>query len=152
MRPVFDHDIRYAGECREQKLKRVREKIGEADACLITTLDDIAWLFNLRGSDVECNPVFYAFAVVGKELAWLFIEPQKTTENVRLQLNKAGVLIKPYEEMPAFLAGTEAGMYISADKHSINQQLFSVLTEDRIVEGSNLVAALKAITKQKSDT
>ena len=146
--PVFDHDIRYAGESREQKLQRVRERIGEADACLITTLDDIAWLFNLRGSDVECNPVFYAFAVVGKELAWLFVEPQKITENVRLQLNKAGVLIKPYEEMPAFLAGTEAGMYISADKHSINQQLFSVLTEDRIVEGSNLVAALKAIKNE----
>jgi Xaa-Pro aminopeptidase len=146
--PVFDHHIQYAGVSREQKLQRVREKIGEADACLITTLDDIAWLFNLRGSDVECNPVFYAYAVVGRERAWLFVHPQKITDPLRQQLHQAGVLLKPYEEISDFLAGITAGVYISADKHSINQQLFSILTDERIVEGGNPPAALKAIKNE----
>jgi Xaa-Pro aminopeptidase len=56
--PVFQHDIKYAGKSIEAKLEAVREKMLEAEFYLISTLDDIAWLFNLRGSDVDCNPVF----------------------------------------------------------------------------------------------
>ena len=64
--PVFLHDEAFAGKSLQSKLSEVREAMAEqgADHLLITTLDDIAWLFNLRGSDIECNPVFLAYALI----------------------------------------------------------------------------------------
>ena len=73
---IFEHDIEFAGKLRAEKLADIRTKMKAkgADFHLVTTLDDIGWTLNLRGSDVECNPVFVAYLVIGLERCDLFIE------------------------------------------------------------------------------
>ena len=72
-------DTRYAGESVPSKLARVREKMAEvrADAHVVTRLDDIAWLYNLRGTDVPYNPLLISYALVTRDHAWLFVDPRK---------------------------------------------------------------------------
>ena len=75
----------------------VRKYIQSKDAygVVVSALDEIAWLFNLRGSDVECNPVFYSYAVVTESEAILYVEPAKITDDVRHHLGDS-VTLKPY--------------------------------------------------------
>jgi Xaa-Pro aminopeptidase len=108
-------------------------------------LDDVAWLFNLRGSDVECNPTFYAFAMVGKDAAWLFIENAKLPEDIKQALNEDGILVKPYAGIDDFLKGIPEGISVQIDQNSINNQHHSALKPSCIKEGDNIVAELKAI-------
>ena len=75
----------------------VRNYIQSKDAygVVVSALDEIAWLFNLRGSDVECNPVFYSYAIVTESEAILYVEPAKITDDVRQHLGDS-VTLKPY--------------------------------------------------------
>ncbi len=141
---VFQHSIKYAGVTCEQKLQKVRTKMGDADAFLLSTLDDIAWLFNLRGSDVECNPVFYAYAVVEREVAYLFIEPSKISGEIKNRLNADGVLVKSYDAIEPFLENFP-GISILLDLASTSNQTYSVIPKEKIREAQNIVIYLKAI-------
>ena len=65
---IYRHDIKYSGEHTDSKLARVREKMKELDAnaFFLSSLPDIAWLFNLRGDDIACTPLFYSYAWITK--------------------------------------------------------------------------------------
>jgi Xaa-Pro aminopeptidase len=143
--PVFEHELKYAGVSRETKLEQVREKMGEADFYLISTLDDIAWLFNLRGHDVDCNPVFYAYAIVGKEAAWLFIEMAKVPTDLKEKLNGDCIIVKAYDQAEAFLKNIAEGKTILLDKGTTSNQFYNAISQEKIKEGENVAAALKAI-------
>lgn len=143
--PVFEHEVAFAGATRQEKLKTVRAKMEKADYYLVSTLDDVAWLFNLRGRDVDCNPVFYAFAVVGKDMAWLFIETAKLPEQIKLRLSEDGILVKPYDALEGFLANIAEGQMVLLDLASVNNQHFSAVKPSCVREGENIVAELKAI-------
>ncbi len=143
--PVFEHDVKFAGATRQEKLAKVRERMGQADYYLVSTLDDIAWLFNLRGRDVDCNPVFYAFAVVGKEVAWIFIEPTKVLGPLKDVLNQDGVLLKPYGALEDFLKKISVAQTVLLDLGTTNNQNFNAITPSSVIEGDNIVAELKAI-------
>ncbi len=143
--PVFEHELKYAGVSREAKLQQVRDKMGNTDFHLISTLDDIAWLFNLRGYDVECNPVFYAYAIVGKDAAWLFIETTKVPDSLKEKLNNDSVMIKPYDQVEAFLKNLPEGKTISLDKGTTSNQCYAAISQEKIKESGNIIAALKAV-------
>ena len=87
--PIRPHYLKYSGESVESKLARLREKMTEqgVDAHIISTLDAIAWLYNIRGRDVEFNPVVIAYAIVTKEGATLFTRQEKITEPLREHFN-----------------------------------------------------------------
>lgn len=91
--PVWELDISYAGMSREEKLKKLRESMREkkADACLLTALDEIAWLLNLRGNDIAYTPVFLAFMLVEAERATLLVCGEILSEEIRKALAQAGV-------------------------------------------------------------
>ncbi|KAJ2723298.1 hypothetical protein GGI07_002726 [Coemansia sp. Benny D115] len=93
---IFVHDIKYAGECHWDKISRVRAKAAEAgaDGVVVAALDEVAWLFNLRGADIAFNPVFFAYAVITAERVTLFIDEQKIDAGVAEHLK--GVEIRPY--------------------------------------------------------
>ncbi|MBN2199978.1 MAG: aminopeptidase P family protein, partial [Candidatus Aminicenantes bacterium] len=97
-RPVLPHPPRFAGETVASKLSRVRGKMKEAgvDFHILSRLDDIAWLFNFRGSDVSYNPVAVAYALVGRNVARLYINPAKTTPALASAL-KGRADLRPYE-------------------------------------------------------
>ena len=92
--------LEFAGESAESKIERVRQALREqkANGILISQLDDIAWLLNLRGSDVHCNPVFVSYVLLTLEEVTLFIDSEKLDESVKNYLNKIGVRVKPYGE------------------------------------------------------
>ena len=101
---LFDESI--AGECRVSKIKRLQAKMVEKNVsvCLVTALDDIAWLFNVRGSDVTYNPIVYAWGVVTTDDAWLFIDPAKLSDESSTALCNDGVHCAGYEQIWPFLA------------------------------------------------
>ena len=103
--PVVDFDTKYAGLSREEKLYRVRELMRSdgVDFSLIATLADIAWLFNLRGTDIDYNPVFLSYCIVAEDKAYLFITPSKISRDLKAELNDSNIEIHNYDEIEDFL-------------------------------------------------
>ena len=96
---IFEHDLSFAGKSRLDKIEDIRAKMKEegVDHHLITTLDDIAWIFNIRGTDVEFNPVGIAYALISKNEVTLFIDPAKVEDNLYQILQQDWVSFKPYD-------------------------------------------------------
>jgi Xaa-Pro aminopeptidase len=94
---LFIHTIKYAGEAYQDKLNKVHKYLFEKKyfGVIVSALDEIAWLFNLRGSDVDCSPVFYAYALITQTEATLYVQQEKLTEAVHQHLQ--GVQLKPYD-------------------------------------------------------
>ena len=97
--PVEDYPLEYAGVSRRAKIQSIREDMAKtgADVLILTQLSDIAWLMNLRGSDVMCNPVFFAFAVISEADAKLYAEPDAFAPELVENLNSDGVTLLPYD-------------------------------------------------------
>lgn len=149
---VFDHPVVYSGQTRTEKIKEVQKHLAEknADYHLITTLDDIAWLLNLRGRDVDCNPVFVAHVVLAADKTLLFINSAKLTEELAKELKDEGIELKPYDQITNFLSGLDATTSILIHKSSINVQLHSAINSAQIIEGEIISRHLKAI-KNKTE-
>ncbi|CAL8465329.1 g4864 [Coccomyxa elongata] len=99
--PLRVHLLEHAGKSVSDKLTAVRAKMKEAKAkvLLLTALDEIAWLFNLRGSDVSYNPVFLSYATVSEAGAKLFVDEAKVTPAAADHLREASVEVEAYEDM-----------------------------------------------------
>jgi Xaa-Pro aminopeptidase len=115
--PVFEHLPPHAGAARADKLAAVREAMARLQAGhhLVSTLDDIAWLLNLRGSDVPYNPVFLAHLLLASGDATLFIAPGKVPGALEKALAADGVVLAPYEEIGPALAALPASARICLD-------------------------------------
>lgn len=149
-KPVFEHDIAYAGLSRKEKIAQIRQKMlaQNADFHLISTLDDIAWTFNLRGSDVDCNPVFYAFAVISKDAAYLYIDGRKVNATIKDTLQADGITIKPYDAITSFLEILPANESILIDASTTSAFLYRKIVAAKIIEGDTIPLLLKAIKNE----
>lgn len=142
--PVYLLEERYSGESAADKISRVREKMQEAGAELhvITTLDDIAWLLNLRGKDVESCPVFFAYLVLARDEILLFSEVQ---EEMHCYLKQAGVTPRPYKEFYSYLAGIH-GKKVLLSTQNTNYRLHKELAADvEILDKPNPTTLMKAV-------
>ncbi|XP_033098855.1 xaa-Pro aminopeptidase 1-like [Anneissia japonica] len=113
---VFIQEFQYAGKTWQDKIYQVRKKMEakQADNLVITALDEVAWLFNLRGSDIVYNPVFFAYAVVGLETISLFIDKKKLSPAVESHLQESSgakftIDIQPYNTILNFLQSLYTG-------------------------------------------
>ena len=115
--PVRDLSIEIAGQSRQEKLARVRAEMAERGAQwhLISTLDDIAWLLNLRGEDVSFNPVFLAHVLIGPEGVLLFVLPGKIEAALTVTLAADGVEIRPYQDAGEVLSTIAEGARLLFD-------------------------------------
>lgn len=115
--PVRDLPIEFAGQGRQEKLARVRDEMRARGAQwhLISTLDDIAWLLNLRGADVSFNPVFLAHVLIGPQSVSLFVLPEKIDAALTQALAADGVIVKPYQDVARALADLEAASTLLFD-------------------------------------
>lgn len=107
-KPTRVHPLQYAGVSTSDKLANLRKAIKEAkcDALVLNDLAEIAWAFNMRGADVDCNPVFVAYAVVGLESTELYLHGEQVTEEVAAHLKEAGVTVREYDEVRPLQQGT----------------------------------------------
>lgn len=98
--PIYVHPVERAGKSVVDKIAAIRQRMEEIEATvhIISSLDDVAWTLNLRGSDVESNPVFLAYIVITKNDAKLFTDLDKLEVESRKQLDEAWVKMMPYEE------------------------------------------------------
>lgn len=148
---IFEHEIQFAGATVSEKLTQIRAKMAQhhADYHLISTLDDIGWTFNLRGYDVACNPVFYAFAVIGKADATLFVDGKKLSPAIKQYAAKNDITIQPYDGVNRFLTQLDAQQRILIDANTTSVFLYNKIKNAAIVEGDTIPIYLKAI---KNDT
>ena len=127
--PVFEHLPPYATQSRAERLARVREAMArhKADVHLLCTLDDIAWVFNLRGSDVEYNPVFLAHALIGADHATLFVGEGKVSDALRARLAEDGVDVAPYGHTAEALGSIEADQTLLIDPARVTCGVFHLM-------------------------
>ena len=149
--PIFIHEVIYAGKSRVEKLSEVREimKEKEVDYYIIASLDDIAWLFNIRGCDVKNNPFVTSYAVIGLEEAWLFIDLYKVSNEISEILMKDKINLCSYESINEFLSNLNKDNKVIYDPNKINASLFNSLHKEmEKVEEKNLTTLIKAIKNE----
>lgn len=146
--PVFELDIRYAGKTRAEKLSELTEALKEKDldGTVIATLDDIAWLLNLRGGDVLYNPVFLSYLIAFREERRLYVNPTVIPDKIKRKLNNDGVVVCPYEDFYRDLESLSDGKRLLTDPARVNAAIIDRLPATAtIVEEENLTLVPKAL-------
>lgn len=149
--PVFVHPVERAGKSVKEKLSDIRSKMKEKNASLhiISSLDDVAWTLNLRGSDVQSNPVFLGYIVLSMDDAVLFIDQEKLDDNAIQQMQESSVKVMDYDAFFGYLNEiNEQKILISPNS---NQSIFEALKNNNTfikapVPG-NLMKAIKNETE-----
>lgn len=149
MNPAFVHDEALAGEDVDSKISRVVDALDAADAdgLLITALDEIAWLLNLRGSDVDYTPVVIAFAYVSEDERVLFIDSEKVTSEVKDHLKKYGVKIKDYDDIEKFLGKISSTATVMVDPNRVSDALGQAMISNKTYMASPVIA-LKGVKNE----
>jgi Xaa-Pro aminopeptidase len=145
--PVYAHLPPQATVSRVEKLAKLRESLKErgADWHFIATLDDIAWLFNLRGADVSFNPVFVSFALIGQQQATLFVALDKVDAALRATLEQDGVTLRDYSEAVVALREVPSGASLQIDPARVTVGLLGNLDSGvKLVEGLNPTTLAKS--------
>jgi Xaa-Pro aminopeptidase len=145
--PVIVLKEKYAGESVSSKLIRLRQEMAAegTDAHILSQLDAVAWLFNIRGSDVPLNPVAIAYAIITRKKALLFVAREKVSPEVRTVLKK-DVSLRSYAEFPAALRSLAAARQrIWLDEAGVSQWVVSSLAGAELVFKPSPVTLSKAI-------
>ena len=148
---IFVHDVKYAGKSRLEKFNQVRKEMKNkgTNHYLLTSLDDIAWLLNIRGADVANNPVVIANVIVAEDKCYLFVDSSKVPQDVKLILETEGVEVKEYNEIQKFLKGLTSKDAVLFDNSKTNICLYNAINMDTLkIESSNITTKLKAIKNE----
>ncbi len=145
---VFEHDLKFCGVSRCEKIKEIKESLDECDYTLIASLDDIAWTLNLRGFDVPFNSVFTSYLLVGKEETCLFIDENKL-DHVKESLQKDNIKILPYENINEYIKNINQGKKVLISPKKVNYYLIEAGKHLNFVETDlNITEQLKAIKNE----
>lgn len=147
MAEVFEHDPPFASEARVTRLARLREVLQQkgADWHFIATLDDIAWLFNLRGADVSYNPVFLAFALISASGASIYVADGKISAPLRATLAEQGIEVRDYASIQADLQAIEAQASVLLDPAKVTVGMTRHLQASvRLIESINPTTLFKS--------
>lgn len=149
--PAFVYDTKYAGMSFTEKLPAVRQAMEAtgADSLLLSALDEIAWLLNIRGNDVHCNPVVVSYLLIEKDKVNYFVQPQKVTPELAEYFNVNGISVHPYEEIGDYLNSFNAHS-ILMNPAKTNYAIYSAIRPGcLIINGASPVALLKAIRNKQ---
>lgn len=146
MNKVEIHDIRFAGEKADDKIRRIRKALRRkhADGMIAAALDSIAWTLNLRGSDVHCNPVFVSYLLITSRKVTLFTDSRKLTAEVKLYLRSIGVECKEYNDVTEALK-RYPDYSILVDPDEINYTVAKAVNSRKIVFAKSPIPMLKAV-------
>lgn len=148
---IILHDPKLCGKTAEEKLAEIRKSmtVQKVEYHFIPALDDIAWSYNIRGNDVDYNPVVISFAMIGLEKAWLFIDDQKLDHQHHLYFNENNIEVQPYRNIQTFLNNLPEDKNVLVDPAICSAHLYTFISA-RIVEGTSIPKMLKAI-KNKTE-
>ena len=127
--PAYVHDVQYAGEEASDKIERLLTVLDNNDATgmLVTALDDIAWLLNLRGNDVAFTPVVIAFAYISRKEKVLFIDDNKVTDEVRRHLKACDIKTRDYDDVERYLERVSEHEVVLIDPNRVSDTLANAL-------------------------
>jgi len=148
---IYEHELQFAGTDRQTKINSIYHEMKEMQITyqIVTALDDLAWTFNLRGSDVECNPVFMASAVVSQLDTVLFVDKRKLSPELKNKLEAEEIVIKAYDEFAAYLGQLLPYSPILLDPDRTNQAIRKNIPEHcTVIEGLSVPSKLKAIKSE----
>ncbi len=146
--PVFVHDVRYAGKSRTEKLTEVRTELQQLDCShyLLSSLDDVAWLLNIRGGDVPNIPVVSAYVLISLTGCRLFIDRSKVNDAVKRELEADNIEVLDYVSIGKAVSALEGEGSIVIDPDKTNVWLYkSVPDTYEIVESTDITTKLKAV-------
>lgn len=150
--PAFALGVEYTGESTESKLKRIRKAMEEegADIHIIAALDDVCWTTNLRGNDIEFFPLLLSYAVITKEDMKLYIDERKLTDEMKANLAKDNIFLRPYNAVYEDVKELGADSAILVDPSRLNYALYNNLPKGaKVIEKVNPTVLMKAM---KNDT
>lgn len=143
---IFIHDVKYAGKSAKEKLEEVRNHMKEVSAenYILSSLDDIAWLCNIRGNDIDFNPVALSYVIIKLDSAVLYINGEKVDAETKAALNKEGFEIAEYSDVEKDVKLIKGKTLIDSGK--LNAKLFIALDKDvEVIKEMNITTKLKAI-------
>lgn len=146
--PVMELDVKWCGKSRARKLQELRDTMAEkkADVFLLTSLDDIAWLLNIRGGDVECNPVVLSYLAVTGSEALLFANEKAFPEDVIRALAADGVRLCPYNDIYSYGASLTPGQTVLLSREKVNSRLVNSIPDTvKILDEENPTLLPKAV-------
>lgn len=144
---IFHHELKYSGKTIDEKLNEVRVKMKEnhVNYYILSSLDDIAWTFNLRGSDVEYNPVFLSYAVITDENAILYTGKEKISDELIKKLEESDIIIKEYKAIYDDVKEIN-DKRVLLSKDAVNYNIYNNISKsNNFVFKRNITTDLKAI-------
>ncbi|MBI9068512.1 MAG: aminopeptidase P family protein [Salinivirgaceae bacterium] len=145
---IIEHELKFSGKTISQKIEEIRNGLIEnRNTCtLITALDEIAWVLNLRGNDIEYNPVFSSFLFISLNETYLFVNENCVSDAIRQMLKSVNVSVLPYAKIDSHLTELKPYSNILADKNALNFRLSKRIPKEcKIVSEPSFVAKLKVI-------
>ena len=145
---AFDHSLKFCGKERALKIAEVREQMRMVgvDFHLLTSLDDIMWLLNIRGSDIHYSPLLISFAIIAEEQILFFTEESKIPLKLASEFDRLGIVMLPYEEAAGMLSTLSSNSSILINPASTSSALYYSLPEGmKIIEDLTIPTRLKAI-------
>ena len=149
--PVMELDIRWTGKSRADKIAEIREqmKAKEADTFIFTSLDDIAWLLNIRGNDIHCCPVVLSYLVMMENELRLYANAAAFSEEIRSNLEADGVKIYPYDDVYSYVQSISSDKKVLLSRANVNSRLVSnIPSEVTILDEPNLTLLPKAVKNE----
>lgn len=145
---AYDHPLRYCGLDRQQKIRHVREKMDVigADHHLLTSPDDIMWMLNIRGADVEYSPLLSCFSVINPLQVLLFVDEEKIPGAMRTAFDRENIVLLPYDDVATILGRLPHGSRLLINPAAVSASLFRSLSSGtEIIEDITIPTRLKAI-------
>lgn len=148
---IFELPTKYSGVSASDKIKEVRQalKSNNADSILISSLDTIAWLYNIRGNDVHCNPVAVCHAYVSNNEAVIFIDPKKLTEEIVRYFQQEGVTIADYTKVSDYVSNIQDGTKVCLQGTKVAFSLYNKIPKAcRIIDILSPVDLMKSVKNE----
>lgn len=140
---LYEYEEQYAGESVSSKLATIREKMAAkgCNAMVVSALDEIAWLLNIRGKDVECTPVVIAYVVLEQNKVTLFVAPEKVDEKAAAYLRREGVMVGNYKDVFHYINSLEGTILVDGAK--VNEALYEAMRCE-VVNAQSPIQVVKA--------
>lgn len=148
---INNHELKYAGISRLDKLENIRKKMKKEGASyhLVASLDDIAWIMNIRGCDVDFNPVAISYLLISLDKTTIFIDKNKLSKDVIAEFKKDNIHQLEYHEISKNIANLEKGSRFLIDPNKLNYRLYQIICQDhRVIKTENPSIFMKAIKNE----
>ncbi|MDX9846666.1 MAG: aminopeptidase P family protein [Tenuifilaceae bacterium] len=145
---AFEHELRFAGQTLAEKITQIRHSLNQegCNACIASALDEVAWIFNIRGNDVDYNPVVLSYGYISIDEAILFIDINKIDDALANRLQEQGVEIMDYTDIAKFIKKIPKSTVIALDESKLNHSLASLIPKGVAIKSTlSIPTRLKAI-------